>query len=516
MKKAFLILLVVAMLATPVLSVAAGEPSESTGNVYDVFVDFNTVTDLVATKYNNITVGLQETLSMSSESKLVKDGDSQVLYFPKTNTATYGGINFSGVTTGASNYVFLTVTVKVANLSKEAAVNFAYIGGKWVYGWAIVGTESGKPELVCDVVMNNKASEPAAWTEKTTLAVLESDRYYTITAKFDLVNQTQSIYLDGKELSSGKAFRDLSTEYNKEVTKITTPTRLKLFYMYQGTYECYFKNLGLYSSQTIETPYEYVVPESELDIYKKSAKGELEATVPDLSAYRDAQKTEIETILTEGKAAIDAAADADAAKAALAAAKAKLLAVKTNAQLTAEESLVASKAAAKTALASVVVLSDYSEANQTAINALLAKANEDIDAQTTEDGVSKIVTSTKNKLLDFKTAAEEALEAKKEEAIEALESFVDLTKLDAAVKASVEDAIEDGIIAIEEAEDTAAVDAALTAAKAAINALLPQETTPVTDAPTEEKKGGCGASVTLGAILLPLAAMGVLLKKKED
>ena len=71
-------------------------------------------------------------------------------------------------------------------------------------------------------------------------------------------------------------------------------------------------------------------------------------------------------------------------------------------------------------------LADYSAANQAAISELLTKFNTDIDAQTTEDGVSKIVSSAKNKLLDFATLADEALAA----------------KLDAARKAGAEKVLE--------------------------------------------------------------------------
>ncbi|MBE6632938.1 MAG: hypothetical protein E7620_01195 [Ruminococcaceae bacterium] len=524
MKKAFLILLVIAMIAMPVLSVGAAEgdaavPEKS----YDVFIDFNTITELSSTA---TTIGSGKTVlkhNCMTDAALVKDGDKQVLYFPKTDTKNYGGVTVNPLTTAAKNYIYITTTLKVAKLTEKALIQFAYVAksdankNQWLYGWGIAGTADGSGELVCDQNANNNVDAPAAYDQKTVLAKLEKDRYYTITAKYDLVNQKLSLYLDGVEVASDKTFMNQSNTATYEGQKVNAPYRFTQFHMYQGEYEVYYANMGVYSSNTVEYPYEYKIPDSEMQEYKASAKTELETTVPDMNVYRDAQKTEVEAIIAEGKAAIDAAADSDAVQAALAAAKAKLQAVKTNAQLTAEEKLAAAKTSAKETLATFVKLEDYSAANQAAITELLTKFNTDIDAQTTEDGVSKIVSSAKNKLLDFATLADEALAAKMESAVAELEAFVDLSTLDAAVKASVEDAIEEGIEAIETAEDEAGVDAALAAAKTAITNLLPKATeAPTTEAPTEKK--GCGASVAVSAILLPLLGVGVLLKKskKED
>ena len=75
---------------------------------------------------------------------------------------------------------------------------------------------------------------------------------------------------------------------------------------------------------------------SELDAAKAAAKTELE-NYKDPADYRPAQQDELTAAISDGNAAIDAAADIDAVNAALTAAKAVIDAIKTDAQLAAEE-----------------------------------------------------------------------------------------------------------------------------------------------------------------------------------
>ena len=82
---------------------------------------------------------------------------------------------------------------------------------------------------------------------------------------------------------------------------------------------------------------------TELGKAKAAAKAELENYIAaiDPADYRPAQQTELNSAVSNGKAAIDAAADIDAVNAALVNAKAAIDAIKTDAELTADENAAA-------------------------------------------------------------------------------------------------------------------------------------------------------------------------------
>ena len=141
---------------------------------------------------------------------------------------------------------------------------------------------------------------------------------------------------------------------------------------------------------------------------KTDAKAEL-ANYKDPADYRPAQQTELTNAIAEGNEAIDAAADTDAVATALANAKAAIDAIKTDAQLTAEEAaaaLVTAKADAKDALAAYKNAADYRPAQQTELTNAINAGNAAIDAATSTDGVATALENAKAAIDAIKTDAE--------------------------------------------------------------------------------------------------------------
>ena len=171
-----------------------------------------------------------------------------------------------------------------------------------------------------------------------------------------------------------------------------------------------------------------------LDAYKASEKATL-ATYKNVEEYRTAEQEEIATILATAGTAIDACADTTAVKAAVEAAKAELDAVKTDAQLTAEEeaaaaaALAKAKEDAKAELAAYTNADDYRTAEQEEIAAILATAETAIDACADTTAVAQAVEAAKAELDAVKTDAE--LTAA-EEAAAALAAAIEAAKAEIA------------------------------------------------------------------------------------
>ena len=217
------------------------------------------------------------------------------------------------------------------------------------------------------------------------------------------------------------------------------------------------------------------VPVPDPNVYaREDAKAEL-AAYKNADDYRDAQKAELADAIAAGNAAIDAAADADAIAAALADAEAVLDAIKTDAELTAEEALVAAKTAAKEELAAYKNAEDYRDAQKTELADAITAGNAAIDAATDLDAAAAALADAKAALDAIKTdaelTAEEALAAAKAAAKEELASYKNADDYRDAQKAELADAITAGNAAIDAAADEDAIDAALADAKAALDAI---------------------------------------------
>ena len=132
---------------------------------------------------------------------------------------------------------------------------------------------------------------------------------------------------------------------------------------------------------------------------KAAAKTELE-NYKDPADYRADEQTDLAAAIADGEAAIDAAADIDAMNAALADAKATIDAIKTDAELTAEE-LAADKEAFEA----------YKTAKKADMDDLLQEGDSDTVQQIIADAASDIaiLEYDENKTLDENKAAVDAL-----------------------------------------------------------------------------------------------------------
>ena len=142
----------------------------------------------------------------------------------------------------------------------------------------------------------------------------------------------------------------------------------------------------------------------ELAAAKTAAKAQL-AAYKNADDYRDAQKTELANAIAAGNEAIDAAADTAAVAAALASAKAVMGAIKTDAQLTAEE-LAAAKTAAKAQLAAYKNADDYRETQQTELTNAIDDGIAAINAATNTDEVAAALEAAKAVMDAIKTDAQ--------------------------------------------------------------------------------------------------------------
>ena len=148
------------------------------------------------------------------------------------------------------------------------------------------------------------------------------------------------------------------------------------------------------------------VPVPDPNVYaREDAKAEL-AAYKNAEDYRDAQKAELADAIAAGNAAIDAAADADAIAEALADTKAALDAIKTDAELTAEEALADAKTAAKEELASYKNADDYRDAQKAELADAIGAGNAAIDAAADADAIAAALADAKAALDAIKTDAQ--------------------------------------------------------------------------------------------------------------
>jgi putative cell wall-binding protein/uncharacterized coiled-coil protein SlyX len=208
----------------------------------------------------------------------------------------------------------------------------------------------------------------------------------------------------------------------------------------------------------------------ELATAKTNAKNELDS-YKDPIDYRDTQQAELADAVAAGKIAIDAAADIDAVNSALAAAKAEMDKIKTDAQLTAEE-LAAAKTEAKDELESYKNAADYREAQKAELSAAVVAGKAAIDAAEDIAGVNSALADAKAAIDKIKTDAQltaEELATAKEAAKDELDNYKHPNDYSEAQQAELAAAIAAGKSAIDAAVDIEGVNSALAAAKAAID-----------------------------------------------
>ncbi|MBR2933044.1 MAG: InlB B-repeat-containing protein [Clostridia bacterium] len=211
---------------------------------------------------------------------------------------------------------------------------------------------------------------------------------------------------------------------------------------------------------------------------KTTAKTALETYV-NADDYRLAEQEELATAIANGKTAIDNATDVAGVETALASAKTVIDEIKTDAELTAEETVQAlanAKTTAKATLETYVNAEDYRTAEQEELATAIANGKSAIDNATDVAGVETALANAKTVIDEIKTDAEltaeeaaQALANAKTTAKASLETYVNAGDYRLAEQEELATAIANGKTAIDNATDVTGVETALTNAKSVID-----------------------------------------------
>ena len=236
--------------------------------------------------------------------------------------------------------------------------------------------------------------------------------------------------------------------------------------------------------------------------------------------YREAEWTAMQAIITEANTAIDGAiGNQEGIDAIVSSAKEEMDAIKTAAQLEAEEGVVS---AAKAELDAYVTEANYKAAEWTAIQAIITEAKTAIDgAIGDEAAISGIVAAAKTAIDEVKTAEEmdaEALAAAKTAAkneVRAYYNAIDHEKYSEDAEATLSGFVAAAMSAIDEATAIADVEAVVTQFKTNVDGV---EQIQESNSDSEKKSSGCGSVVggMATAAMAAAVAVALLRKKKED
>ena len=232
--------------------------------------------------------------------------------------------------------------------------------------------------------------------------------------------------------------------------------------------------LGMVSCDTTDDPSDSTqqTEVTELEEAKVAAKTELESYV-NAENYREAEKTLLETTITNGKTAIDAAITVTDVTASLNSAKILIDAIKTDATMTAEE-LVAVKNTAKTVLEGYVNADNYRDAQKAELATAIANGKTAIDNAIDITAVSTALSDAQKIIDTIKTNAQftaEELLAAKNTAKAELDVYANAANYRTEQQTVLATAIADGKVTIDASVDVAAVNTALANAKAVIDGI---------------------------------------------
>ena len=210
------------------------------------------------------------------------------------------------------------------------------------------------------------------------------------------------------------------------------------------------------------------------------------AAVAQLEGYADAEdyRAEQQTLLTaavaEGTQAINAADTVEGIAAALAAAKAEIDEIPTDAELTAQEVASAQQEAIAELDGYLTEdnLAKYREAQQTEVRSAVAAGKDAVNAATTVSGVNEALAEAEKTIAGIKTdaqlTADEQLAAEKTEAKEKLNKYLEdifLADYREAQKEEIRQAVQTGIAGVERAVSSEEITAAVDSAEEAIDAI---------------------------------------------
>lgn len=269
---------------------------------------------------------------------------------------------------------------------------------------------------------------------------------------------------------------------------------------------------------SLKTKAEYESEEAELLVAAKTTAIAILNNYKNASDYRGAEQLILSSAIEDGIAAINACTLLDDVDAALDNAKIVIDGIKTKAEYEAEEAaaLLSAKNTAKQTLNSYVNLEEYRTNDKATLQSLINDGNNAIDACSSIEDVNDALASallaidnlhlkTDAQLTEEEAAA--ALASYKETAKEDLKSYKSAENYEGNNKAIFENAVDEGLRAIENAKSNDEVDQALALAKANIDLI---ET-------ISSKKGCSGSAFATSTLMFCLAFFGAALifKKKR-
>ena len=299
---------------------------------------------------------------------------------------------------------------------------------------------------------------------------IPQDTYYTVT--FELNGGS----IEDKDLSNGISVKENTvinfSEYVPTKTDYSFDGWLLGETLYMST-----DTFTVTEDVTVSAQWTDLVAQA-LATAKTTAKTTLETYV-NAEDYRQTQQEELATAIANGKNAIDNATDVAGVETALADAKTVIDEIKTNAELTTEETaqaLASAKTTAKASLETYVNAEDYRQAQQEELATAIANGKNAIDNATDVAGVETALADAKTVIDEIKTnaeltAEEETLATAKTTAKASLETYVNASEYREAQQEEIATAIANGKNAIDNATDVAGVETALANAKATIDAL---------------------------------------------
>ena len=326
------------------------------------------------------------------------------------HTGTQG--NFIGAFIGWSQNCTATIencafTGSYSNTKSFNNIGFSYNAPRSV---TVSDFYSNASEVfVANVNRGTRLYTPGSYTSVEGL-VINGDEWTFFTQYSDALSAAQS---GGTLLMLDKAVTDAETlidaigtvEYTPE-SKVKIDEARAAYDALTAEQQALVTNIGTLTDA--ETEYAALEAAAALAQAKTDAKDALE-TYKDLGDYREAQQNAVILEVTLGKSAIDAADSITAVETALANAKTAIDAIKTDAQLTAEEAAAAlaqAKTNAKAELANYKDPADYRPAQQTELTNAINAGNDAIDAAADIAGVNTALANAKAAIDAIKTDAQ--------------------------------------------------------------------------------------------------------------
>ena len=323
---------------------------------------------------------------LSSKCEFVGEGENRVFHFVRDDKLLHGfDINSLAGLTGDPVVFSMTFSYQtLAGTFYVSAVDQTGSTARWFYSITIL--EDGR-------VFLNAKTRSADAEDKVYAGTITPNEYHTISLVYFLSGNKQECYIDGDLAATVEG-------YGHQTTPPAAITRFKLESLAaDGNVDMNFKSISIYNG---EMPIEAVSVESTV----KAALDSINKYDDD-KTYAAEDLTAIRALIAEYKTKLEAAKDSTEVMKLLAEVQAKLNEIPNAEERAALNKLNAAKEAAKSEINGLVNLEDYSAENRTKVEQLIAKALSDIDLQTDEDALARVLKISRNKILEVEKQGEE-------------------------------------------------------------------------------------------------------------